>query len=372
MIARSWLPVAAVTLALPFSATTHHEELLVRVGDDALLAAIREATGALAVGVAYDRDATGRYFVVSAAPEAVSSVVAAMARAARAPLPARLVERAVGRIRSDLAFRSDLPRSQFDRILNAHLRGEADPVEGADATPSMELDRLALEIAATTAAERWGPPVWVAVDGGPATPAGRGPATDTTKTTDHPQAEPPPVAPDAAVTQARSPTRTEVPSDAVTHWVGSVFRFPPGTTLLEAHFVRLLLAESLEDRRDPDLYEFDASVDAHGRLVVRFSTNADASARWESRLDEAIRDLASDVTGLGLDRVLPRAHSRWSRQLASATGVARTAAEALLRGATDLQAAAFANSASAPPDAARLRSVAGGMSLAIRVAYGSG
>ena len=369
VIARSWLPVAAVTLALPASASTHDEDVLVRVTDAALLGAIREAAAGLAVQVAYHRDAAGRYFVVSAAPEAVSSVAEAMARAARAPLPAHQVADAIRRLRSDLAFRGDLPRSQFDRILDARLRGDAGPFEGADAAPTVELDRLASQVAATRPAERWGPPVWVVVDGGRAAPPDRGTAPDTTH---EPQAEPPPLAANGTAAQPNPPARTEVPSDAVTQWVGSVFLFPPGTTLLEAHFVRLLLAESLEDRRGPDLYEFDVGIDALGRLVVRFSTSADASARWESRLDDAIRDIAVDVRGSGLDRLLPRTQSRWSLELATSAGAARAAAEALLRGASEPQAAAFANSAASPPDAERLRAIAGGMSLTMRVAYGGG
>ena len=92
---------------------------------------------------------------------------------------------------------------------------------------------------------------------------------------------------------------------------------------------------------------------------------------WEARLDDAIVQLGSEGGVIRLDQLLPPVRSRWSRELAAAPGAGRAAAEALLRGATELQAVAFANSAGSPPAVERLRAVARGMTLVIRVVYGS-
>ena len=358
VITRGWLPAASVTMAFPASAKTHREDLLARASDAALLTALREATAGQPVRITYDSDITGRYFVATAAPEAVESVLGTMQRAARTAIPTRLAEEAVSGLRSDLAFRGDLPRSQFDRVLDAYLRGEDGALDNVASPAPAELEGLAADITATTPGARWGSPAWVVVGGEEAL---RG---------DHPPALPLRVAA-GATARPSPPVRTQVPSDAVTRWVGSVFRFPPETTLVEASFMRLVLEASLESRRDPDLFEFDTEIDALGRLVVRLSTSADASGRWEVRLDEAILHLGSDEGGVRLDQLLPPVHSRWSRELAPVSGAGRAAAEALLRGATELQAAAFANSAASPPAAERLRAVAGGMTLGIRVVYGS-
>ena len=358
VITRGWLPVASVTMAFPASARTNREDLLAQAGDAALLAAIREAMANQPVRITYDSDATGRYFVATAAPEVVESVLGTMRRTARTTLPTRLVEEAVSALRSDLAFRGDLPRSQFDRVMDAHLREEGGAVEGGAAAASADSVGLAAEIARGTPSSRWGPPVWVVVDSEGAFP------------TDEPRSRPLLVATGAPARPAE-PLSVQVPSDAVTRWVGSVFRFPPATTLVEASFVQLVLEESLEDRRDPDLFEFDTEIDAHGRLVVRLSTSADASGSWEGRLDEAIQRLGSEDWDVRLDQLLPRVRSRWSRELAPSPGAGRAAAEALLRGATGLQAATFANSAAGPPSAEQLRTVARGITLAVRVVYGS-
>ncbi len=358
VIARGWLPVASVTMAFPATGGTQREDLEVQAGDGALLAAMREAAAGLPVGFAYDRDATGRYFMANVAPEAVEAVLATMQRAARMRLPARLAEAAVSALRGDLAFRGDLPRSRFDRVLAAHLRGETEALDDT-AVVTTDFERLAAEITETTPAALWGPPVWVVVD------------DEETFPTAGPPERRLPVA--AGSRPIPSPSiRVQVPSDAVTRWVGSVFRYPPETTLLEARFVRLVLEEALESRRDPDLFEFQTEIDADGRLVVRVSTSAHASARWEARLDEAVRHLGSEEDGVPLDQLLPPTRSRWSRELAPASGSGRAAAEALLRGATDPQALTFANSAASPPSEERLRAVARGMALTIRVAYGSG
>ena len=358
VIARGWVPVATVTLAFPASARTYREDLLARAGDRALVAAMREVTAGQPVRITHDRDATGRYFVATTAPEAVQSVLNAMRRATRTALPPRLVEDAVSRLRSDLAFRGDLPRSEFDRVLDAQLRGERGALDGGAAAATADFDGLAAEIGTTTPAARWGPPAWVVVGGEEALPA------------DEPRA-PPLLVAAGAPSSPPEPRRAQIPSDAVTRWVGSIFRFPPETTLVEASFLGMVLEESLKSRRDPDLFEFDTGIDALGRLVVRFSTSADASARWESRLDDVILRLGSEEDGVRLDQLLPPVLSRWSRELAPASGAGRAAAEALLRGATEIQAAAFANSALSPPTAERLRAVAKGMTLGIRVVYGS-
>lgn len=358
VIARSWLPVASVTMAFPASARTQREDLLARASDRALLAAIREATAGEPARITYDRDATGRYFVATAAPGALESVLDAMRRVSQSVLPPRLVDDAVSAMRGDLAFRGDLPRSQFDRVLDAQLRGEDGAHAGDGVAEAAELEGLATEIAATAPADRWGPPAWVLVDDGESIPSGEPP-------------ELPSLVAAGSAAGPSPPLRTQVPSDAVTRWVGSVFRFPPATTLVEASFVRLLLEESLANHQDPALFEFDTEIDARGRLVVRLSTSAGASVGWEARLDDAIVQLGSEGGVIRLDQLLPPVRSRWSRELAAAPGAGRAAAEALLRGATELQAVAFANSAGNPPAAERLRAVARGMTLVIRVVYGS-
>ncbi len=357
VIHRGWLPVATVTMAFPASSRTYRGELLARVSDLALLAAVREATAGLPVQVTYDSDATGRYLVAATTPEASDSVLRAMRHAARTPLPARLVQDAVAGMRSDLVFRGDLPRSHFDRILDAHLRGDGNAGEAA-AAPIPEVEAIGAEIALAAPADRWGTPSWVVVGDGEALPAGET------------SVPPVPVAA-GAPSSASPPVRDHVPADVITRWVGSVFRFPAQTTLVEAYFVKLALERLVEDRRDPALFEFDTEIDAPGRLVVRFSTSAGASADWEARLDETIRQLGSGEGGARLDQLLPPVYSRWSLELAPAPGAGRAAAEALLRGATGPQAAAFANSAANPPAGDRLRAVARGMSLELRVVYGS-
>lgn len=358
LIARAWSPAASVTMAFPTSAGTYREGLLARASDLALLAAIREATAELPVQLTHASDGTGRYFVAVAAPEAVESVLQALQRAARTPLPARLVDNAVAGMRGDLAFRGDLPRSRFDRIMDARLRGEGGAI-GAVTEAAAVIEGIAAEVTSSTPAVRWGPPAWVVVgDGDPF------PAEDTA-------ASPLPVALEAPARVPES-LRDRVPGDAVTLWVGSAYRFPPGTTLVEACFVRLVLETMIEDRRDPDLFEFDSEIDALGRLVVRLSTSAHAAGSWEARLDDAIDRLGSESGGAPLDRILPRVRSRWSRRLAPAAGAGRAAAEALLRGATDTQAAAFAKSAATPPAAERIRAAARQMTLAIRVVHGGG
>ncbi|MDE2652499.1 MAG: hypothetical protein OXI71_01675 [Gemmatimonadota bacterium] len=359
LISREWLPVASVTMAFPASARSNREALLAQAGDAALLAALREATADQPVRVTYDRDATGRYFIATAAPEVAESVLETMRRASRTTLPTRLVDEAVSALRRDLAFRGELPRSQFDRIMDAHLRGAGGTLDGGSPVASPDSAGLAAEITTGSPASRWGPPTWVVVGNEEAFP------------TDESRAIPPFLVVGAPA-RPPEPLLTRVPSDAVTHWTGSVFRFPSQTTLLEAFFVRLLLEELLESRRDPDLFEFDTGIDALGRLVVRLSTSAEMSGSWETRLDEAILRLGSEDGGVRLDQLLPRVLSRWSRELAPAPGAGRAAAEALLRGATELQAASFANSAASLPSAERLRAVARGTTLESRVVYGGG
>ena len=358
VITRAWLPVASVTMAFPASARTYREDLVARASDEALLAAIREATADRAAVINHYRDATGRYFVAAVAPEAAESVLRTMERAAGTPLPARLVEGAVAGMRADFAFRGDLPRSRFDRVLDSRLRGESAAPDGDATEATTGFDGLADEVAATTPAARWGPPVWVLVDDEGATSA--------------PDPPPPPLpVAGSAATAPSAPVSDQVPGDAVTRWVGSAFRFPAETTLVEACFLRMVLEESLESRRDPDLFEFDTEIDALGHLVVRLSTSANASVSWDARLDDAIVHLGSEEGRFRLGQLLTSALSRWSRELAPAPGAGRAAAEALLRGATDLQAAAFANSTATAPSAERLREVASGVTLVLRVVYGS-
>ena len=370
IVTRSWSPVATVTMALPVDGRTRRDDLLARAHDRAFLAAIAEATASDPVRVTYQRDGTGRYFVAVSDPGIAASVLEAMRRIARTGPPGRLVDEAVLALRNDMAFRGDLPRSQFDRAFDAQLRGEPGTEVGAAPADPGELEGLAAEVAAMTPAERWSPPVWVVVGDSQAIPAGTlsgaAPA-DTTDTSDPP---PLPVAPRYSP-DSSAPLHTAVPSDAVTRWIASVFRFPPETTLVQATLLQLVLEESLDRRRDPDLYELDIQIDALGRLVVRFSTSADAASRWESRLDEAIEELGSPGADVRLNELLRPARSRWSQVLAAPAGAGLAAAQALLRGASPVQATAFANSATDAPDADQLREAAGGLRLTIRLVYGT-
>lgn len=367
MVTGGWTPVAAVAMALPSPMATYRDELAAQTYDRALLAALRGAMAGEPVQVAYSRDGTGRYFIAVTDLAAMATTLANMQRIARVGPPDRLVDEAAAGIGSDLAFRGDLPRSQFDRVLGAHLKGVADAADFV--IEPVAAEGLAEQARAMVAFPPWGPPVWVVV----------GDQSVTSASTAGP-GRPDPAAPAAAIaqplyvtsaTQAGSePLRVEIPSDGVTRWVGSVFRFPPETTLLEAVVLRLVLQETLKALRDPNLFELATEIDALGRLVVSFSTSIGASLRWESRLDDAISELA-EGTGVRLNQSHRPARSRWSQQLSSPSGVARAAAEALLRGASDSQAKAFARGTAEVPDTSRIGTVAKGISLSIRVVYGT-
>lgn len=367
VVTRAWSPVAAVTMALPVPAGTYRDELVARAYDRALLAAIENAVVGGAVRVTYSRDDAGRYFVALTSPGAARSTLRAMQEIVRTGPASPLIDAAVAGIGDDLGFRGDLPRQRFERVLAAHLdgRAEADPPE----PEPLALEGLGDEARAVAAAFPWGPPVWAVV--GDDAVAGAFPATGAAPDA---AANPPVQALHVAAAGSAGvsvPLRTDVPGDAVTRWVGSVFHFPPGTTLVEAALLRLVLEEALERLRDPNLFELTTGIDLQGRLVVRFSTSADAAVRWESRLDEAIAELASQPASVRLTQSLRPARSHWSQELSSAAGTGRAAAEALLRGASDRQAAAFANSAGAVPDAERVSAVARGLELSIRVVYGT-
>ena len=374
VLVRGWSPVAAIAMALPVSPGTRRDQLLADAYDRALLAAMREATAGMPVQVTYGSDGTGRYFVVLTDAAALPSTLDAIQRSARAGPPPHLVDEAVDGITGDLAFRANLPRSRFERVLNEHLRGRAGAVVGPDPVP---LEGLAADARATAAAPPWGPPVWVVVGdltagtpspGVSAGPAGSDPADSAAIAADRTVPQPLYVAPAGA--PRREPLHAEVPGDAVTRWVGSVFRFPSETTLIEAVTLQLVLEESLERQRDPSLFELTTEIDAPGRLVVRYSTSTDAGPQWDSRLDATIAELAAEPGGVLLTQALRPARSRWSQELSTPAGAVRAAARALLRGASDGQAAAFTNSAEEVPDAARIRAIAAGLGLSIRVVQG--
>ncbi|MYG81303.1 MAG: hypothetical protein F4187_05830 [Gemmatimonadetes bacterium] len=375
VLARGWSPVAAVAMALPVSLGARRDQLLADTYDRALVAAMREATAGVPVQVTYGSDGTGRYFVVLTDAAALPSILDAIQGSARAGPPHHLIDEAVEGITGDLAFRANLPRSRFERVLNEHLRGRAGA--GAVVPDPGPLDGLAADARATAAAPPWGPPVWVVVGdrtagtpspGASAGPAGSDPADSAAIAADRTVPQPLYVAPAGAA--RREPLHAEVPGDAVTRWVGSVFRFPSETTLIEAVTVQLVLEESLERQRDPNLFELTTDIDALGRLVVRYSTSTDAGPQWDSRLDATIAELAADPGGVLLTQALRPARSRWSHELSTPAGAVRAAAQALLRGASDGQAAAFANSAEEVPDAARIRAIAAGLGLSIRVVQG--
>ena len=135
MLQKSWSPVAAIAMALPAAAGTHRDRLLASAYDRAVLAALREATAEIPVQVSYRSDGTGRYFVVLTDPAALRSTMDAMWRAARAGPSDHLVDEAVAAISSDLAFRADLPRSRFERVLNEYLQ-DRDGAGGAVPAPA--------------------------------------------------------------------------------------------------------------------------------------------------------------------------------------------------------------------------------------------
>lgn len=380
MVIRDWSPVVAIMMALPAPEGTHRDRVLARAYDRALLEAFREATADSPAQVDYGRDGTGRYFAVVTDAAAVRSTLDAMRRIARTGPSPDLVGAAVAGISTDLAFRGDLPRARFDRIMSAYLLGgTADTAAMAPAAP----EGLAAEATAMAGSSAWGPPVWVVVGsrpslsaslGVPGDAAGPGDAADPggAAVPDSGAVAPPqqPLYVARTTLPGPGPLRAEIPSDAVTRWVGSVFRFPPGTTLVEAVMMRLALEESVERLRDPNIYELTTEIDAQGRLVVRFSTSTDAGPRWDMRLDDTIADLAAGPDGGRLTQALRPARSRWSQELSAPAGAARAAAQALLRGASYRQAEAFANSAAEVPEAARISAVARGLGLSIRVVFG--
>lgn len=377
MVIRDWSPVVAIMMALPAPEGTHRDRVLARAYDRALFEAFREATADSPAQVDYGRDGTGRYFAVVTDAAAVRSTLDAMRRIARTGPSPDLVGAAVAGISTDLAFRGDLPRARFDRIMSAYLLGgTADTAAMAPAAP----EGLAAEATAMAGSSAWGPPVWVVVGSRPALSASLGVPVDPGGAAGPGDAAVPDSAtvapPQQPLYVARTtlpgpgPLRAEIPSDAVTRWVGSVFRFPPGTTLVEAVMMRLALEESVERVRDPNIYELTTEIDAQGRLVVRFSTSTDAGQRWDMRLDDTIADLAAGPDEGRLTQALRPARSRWSQELSAPAGAARAAAQALLRGASYRQAEAFANSAAEVPEAARISAVARGLGLSIRVVYG--
>lgn len=374
VVMRGWSPVAAVVMALPAPSGTHRDDLVARAYDRALLAAFRDATAGNPTHVNYDRDDTGRYFVALTDGAAAGSTLDTMKRVVQTGPALDLVDAAVAGIAADLAFRGDLPRTRFDRIMSAYLQGGTpDTVATAPAAP----EGLAAEAHAIGASPPWDPPVWVVVGSRSALPASPGVSADPGTATipdsvadAHDRSQPQPLYVARAASASPGPLRVEVPSDAVTRWVGSVYHFPPETTLVEAVMTRLSLEETLERLRDPNLYEMTTEIDVHGRLVVRFSTSADAGRRWDLRLDEAIAEMAAEAGGVRMTQVLRPARSRWSQEISAPAGAARAAARALLRGASDTQAQAFAGNAGEAPDAARISAIARGLTLSIRVVYG--
>lgn len=353
VVERAWSPAAAAVLALPASLSGNPEaNRTAHVADRALLAALREATTSLPVQVTLQRDGSGRYLVAASAPSALDSVLDAMRRTAASPLSSGYLTAASAALDREARFRAGSPRSSFEAVFAAHL---GDPASARDSTGAHDLARPG-----------FGERAWVAVR--PGNSANRGQFDGAA-----------PLRLDGRVVPVE-PARIQLPADVVTSWVGSAYHFPSGTTLLQAHFLRLVLEGWIESLREPALYEFATEIDAAGRLLVRFSTQRGDAGAWEARLDRTLAAIGAGRTA-GQPRDEPdvkrirdlmrRARGIWSRRLADPATSARIAAEALLRGASTEETGALVQTPSIPPSLERVAAVASGLLLSVRVLYGT-
>lgn len=350
VVEREWAAGASAVLGLPAATGgAAAEQRAHRITDRALLAALREATVGAPARVTLERDGSGRYFVATTTPDAVEEVLRTMRRVAASPIPSRHLAEAVDAVAREDAFRVGSPRSRFDSAFASRPSG-SDPVGGRPARGSRDS-------------------VWVVV--GPGLLSSPGVADARARGDGLP-------AP-SGVALVRSnrrfvpgePMRTELPADVVTTWVGSAYRFASATTLLDAHFLRLVLEGWMESLRDPSLYEFATEIDSSGQLLVRFSASREDAGAWEARLDRAVAAVAEAGNAGQVAALMRRARGVWSRRMADPAACARAVAEALLRGASAEQAKAFAATPPVPPSPGSVAEVARGLSLTARVSYGT-
>ena len=389
LVVRDWLPAGVVALALPAPlAAQPADEAVVQVADLALAATLREAAAGLAARIGAARTRTGRFFVATAAPENLPELYGAMRRAAAQPLPRRHVEAAWARASRDRSFRDGSPEDRHARLFAARLGllPSAEPAipqlaaESGPPSAAQEDSALAALFARASRApdEAWPRRAWVVVSdrdrpglprrvGGPAEPRA--------------QPAPPPRgvrdARDAVLMAANVDLPAEPPplvsvqetAEIVTTWVGLAYQLPPGTTLREAEFLRTVLELHAERRLAGDVYGFSAEVGPRGRLLLQFSAAPDTVRSVKAGIAEALATASAEGAGSDLAGLLRAARSRRSQRLASPQDVARTAAEALLRGAAPGQVLAFLRSRPVP-SAERLAAIARAARLVVRVELG--
>ena len=356
VIARPWLPLEAVAVALPPPATGGRDTTAVGEGlaDQAtfraLLAAARQATAGRAATVDMERDDAGRYLVTTAPTEDANAVRGVLEHLVEGLVEGRLpaADLVAGETSATaaLAFGRDSPRARFDAAFRALLN----------------------EIRPDTARLR--PPAWVLVRRDRAERRGGFPLR-----TEKPLS---PETPPLLLSRARRPAsdsakvaRRHLRAEVVTTWVGSVYRLPPETTLVQAQILRTVLEDWLEPDNDPSVYEFSTEIGREGRIFVRFSATPEAAAAWEDRLDQAFSDLAGQEHRERIRALLRRARGRWSRRLADAGGVAVVAASALARGASSTQAAIYVRDLSRPLPPEEIATAARGARLSARLVYGT-
>lgn len=362
VVERAWSPAASAVLGLPAApGGSAAEGRALRVADRALLAALGEAVAGAPARVRLERDGSGRYFVATTTPDALGEVLQAMRRVAAGPLPSRHLADAVEALAREAAFRDGSPKSGFDSVFASIL-------SDADAVPSRRAPGVRDS-------------AWVVVGPGPRSPAAVAGAD--ARGGDPPQPPGPALLRSRRRLAPREPLRIEVSADLVTTWVGSAYHFPSGTTLVQAHFLRLVLEGWIESLRDPSLYEFAAEIDSSGRLLVRFSASRGSAGAWEARLDEALASVAAVAEGGNAEAGAPkpgaqriatlmrRARGVWSRRIADPGACARAAAEALLQGASAEEAKALVATPPISPSSASVAGAAKGLRLAARVLYGT-
>lgn len=381
LVVRDWLPVGAVALALPVPAAPASAA---RAADLALLGALREAAGGLAARVEAVRTRTARCFVATALPEDLADLYAVMRRVAAGPLPQRHVEAAAARTGRAREFRQGSPHDRFEQLFAAHLAGTdrgavrhpgpgaagaATRADSAGPGASAATRPAALDAVSRAPATAWGDPAWVVVadrarPGLPAPPAGGDGA---------PPADARPfVLPRGS---AETPAPGELasirePAEVVTTWLGLAFEFAPGTTLQQADLARTLLAMRVGRRQDDAVYSFSAELGPAGRLLVELSASPEAAGAWEARIAEMLAAPTLEDPGPGPAALLRAARSRQSQAIADPAVAATTAADALIRGASPVQALARAGGETAPL-AQDIAGVVRAPRLVLRVEYGA-
>lgn len=356
VVERAWAPAAAAVLALPAAPVGNADgnpdaDRVARVADRALLTALQEAVDSLPARVTLERSGSGRYLVATAAPDVLDDLLGAMRRTVASPLPSGHLTAASDALAREATFRANSPRSRFEAVFAAHL-GDPAHLGGSAHGDSASLDGGA----------------WVVVRPGNPARARRSAGA---------AAAPLRLAGRAAPVE---PVRAQLSADVVTSWVGSAYHFPSGATLLQAHFVRLVLEGWIKSLREPALYEFATEIDAAGRLLVRFSTQRGDAGAWEARLDRTLAAIGTGGTA-GLPRGAPdarrirelmrQARGIWSRWLADPATCARIAAEAILHGASAEEAGALVQTPGAPPSLESVAAAASGLRLSARVLYGT-